>query len=347
MTGTSGSDPDGQRPAWFREFLTDRATRKPSPHTLQAYRHDFDAIASRLVSEPHDISTLTPADITTPRMRQAFADFAHSHEAASVRRCWSTWNTLCGYLFGADQIPANPMELVGKPKPGKTLPKSLTPSAAQALLGAIDAPGADTRPTDWPERDRAIVFTALLAGLRAHELRGANVGDLRVLTGNRGGILHVRGKGNKERAVPIEPALVEVINAYLDSRAARFPSTVRQRAAGASHGRWPAQAPLFVGRDNERITRGVLQYRVLRAFKRAGPDAQRARGALLHALRHTFATELANANISVYALMQLLGHESMATSQRYITSAAAETKSAAALNPLYRLVNRPLETDPS
>jgi integrase len=57
--------------------------------------------------------------------------------------------------------------------------------------------------------------------------------------------------------------------------------------------------------------------RVLRAFRRAGIDAARARGALVHGLRHTFATELANADVSVYTLMKLLGHESMVTSQRY------------------------------
>jgi integrase/recombinase XerC len=345
MTDGWGSAADEQRPAWFREFLTDRATRKPSPHTLQAYRQDFDAIASRLVADPQQISAVAPADITTSAMRQAFADFAHTHEAASVRRCWSTWNTLCGYLFATDQLAANPMELVGKPKLGKSLPKSLPPSAVEALLDAIDAPDAATRPTDWPERDRAIVFTAVLAGLRAHELRGANVGDLRVLDEKRGGVLHVHGKGKKQRAVPIEPALVQVIAAYLASRAARFPAAGRRRGAGAKQARWPADAPLFVGADNERITRGVLQYRVLRAFKRAGPAAQRTDGALVHALRHTYATELANANVSVYALMQLLGHESMATSQRYISGVATETKSAAASNPLYKLIGPPVETE--
>jgi len=64
----------------------------------------------------------------------------------------------------------------------------------------------------------------------------------------------------------------------------------------------------------ERISRGTLQYR---AFRRAGIDADRARGALVHGLRHTFATELANSDVTVYTLMKLLGHESMATSQRY------------------------------
>ena len=90
-----------------------------------------------------------------------------------------------------------------------------------------------------------------------------------------------------------------------------------------------------------------MQYRVLRAFKLAGPDAHRTPGALVHALRHTYATELANTNISVYKLMKLLGHESMATSQRYVISAGSETRAAAAQNPLYGLASDPGATDPS
>jgi integrase/recombinase XerC len=93
---------------------------------------------------------------------------------------------------------------------------------------------------------------------------------------------------------------------------------------------WPTAAPLFVGSDGDRITRATLQYRVLRAFRRAGIDADRARGALVHGLRHIFATELANADVSVYTLMKLLGHESMVTSQRYVTAAGTETRTAAA-----------------
>jgi integrase len=94
-----------------------------------------------------------------------------------------------------------------------------------------------------------------------------------------------------------------------------------------------------VGADGERITRGTLQYRVLRAFKRAGINGERTPGALVHGLRHTFATELANANVSVYTLMKLLGHESMVTSQRYVDGAGADTRPAAELNPLYELLD--------
>lgn len=188
---------DTDRPAWFCAFLADRATRKPSPHTLEAYRYDFDAIAGQLAGAGENLTTLAPVCITKDAMRQAFATYARTHEAASIRRCWSTWSTLCSYLYTSDLLPANPMQHVGQPKPAKTLPKSLPPTAAQALLDAVDAPAANKRRTDWPERDRALILTALLAGLRAAEIRSANVGDLRRT--ENGAVLRVRGKGNKDR----------------------------------------------------------------------------------------------------------------------------------------------------
>jgi integrase/recombinase XerC len=140
--------------------------------------------------------------------------------------------------------------------------------------------------------------------------------------------------------VPIEAELLSVIEIYLDSRAIRFPGATQHKAdvARSALSRWSARSPLFVGRDGERITRGTLQSRIKRAFKRAGPDAQPVPGALVHGLRHTYATELASSDVSVYTLMKLLGHESMTTSQRYVTAAGTETRSAAARNHLYSLV---------
>jgi integrase/recombinase XerC len=91
--------------------------------------------------------------------------------------------------------------------------------------------------------------------------------------------------------VPIEADLVAVIEDYLDSRASRLPATPTS-PPGKGLSRWPANTPLFVGRDGQRITRGTIQSRVRRAFRRAGPDAQPVRGALVHGLRHTYATEL-------------------------------------------------------
>lgn len=108
--------------------------------------------------------------------------------------------------------------------------------------------------------------------------------------------------------MPVEAGLLSVIEVYLESRANRFPHAAKRKAdvSSSALSRWPARSPLFVGRDGERITRGTLQSRIKRAFKRAGSDAQPVPGALVHGLRHTYATELAASDVSVYTLMKLL-----------------------------------------
>ncbi len=300
---------------------------------MEAYRRDFDAIAA-LLTEGNP-AELRIADITSDTVRVAFARFAHTHAPASIRRCWSTWNIICTYLYTADRIVANPMPLVGKPKVPKTLPKALPRSAISALLTAVARPAAKPRHRDWPERDLAIILTALLAGLRLSELVQLNVGDIRTVE-DGSAVIHVKGKGGKERSVPVEVQLLSVIEAYLTSRATRLPDN-RTKGTGALTA-WPARSPLFVDVDGERMTTSMVQYRVKRAFGLAGTDAQPVEGALVHGLRHTYATELANADVNVYTLMKLLGHESMNTSQRYVTAAGNETRTAAALNPIYRLL---------
>lgn len=288
MDSAPGRLGDGELryPDWFLAFLADRAIRKPSAHTTKAYRHDFVAIAALLAKGPEHIAQLGPDAITKDAMRATFAAYAGTHEAASIRRCWSNWNTLCDFLFRRELIALNPMSLVGRPKAPKSLPKGLGGETVSDLLRAIDHDSGPRRRSDWAERDRAIVLTAVLAGLRADELVRADVGDIRPT--DDGGVIHVRGKGNKDRRIPVEQALIRELDAYLDSRAARFPVSTKRRPTKGGLGAWPAAAPLFVGSDGQRITRGTLQYRVLRAFKKAGLNGQRAPGVLVHGFRHTF-----------------------------------------------------------
>lgn len=106
------------------------------------------------------------------------------------------------------------MALIGRPKIPKLLPKGLGAETVSGLLSAIDADSGSQRRSDWPERDTALVLTAVLAGLRADELLRTDVGDIRTVA-EGGGVIHVRGKGNKDRRVPVEQSLIQVLERYL------------------------------------------------------------------------------------------------------------------------------------
>jgi integrase/recombinase XerC len=178
-----------------------------------------------------------------------------------------------GALYTDEQLAANPMQLVGRPKLARSLPKALPRTAVEALLDTIGHDQDSQRQTDWAERYLAIILIALLAGLRAEELRQTDVGDIRT-TDDGSAVIYVKGKGGKDRGVPVEAELLSVIEAYLEIRATRFPDAAKRNADGVGSAlwRWPARSPLFVGRDGgERISRGTLQSRIKRAFKRAGP----------------------------------------------------------------------------
>ncbi len=140
---------------------------------MKAYRQDFLAVGNLVTGG--ESARMNMVDITKDSMRTAFAAYAHDHEAASIRRCWSTWNVLCTFLFTGEVLAANPMQLVGRPKLATALPKALPRTAVHALLETVGQDYGSKRRTDWAERDLAIILTALLAGLRAEELRGANM----------------------------------------------------------------------------------------------------------------------------------------------------------------------------
>src|SRR6185312_13511507 len=118
----------------------------------EGHRQDFDAIAT-LFAGGEDLAGMALAAITVDTLRTAFARYAETHEAASIQRCWSTWNVLCTYLYTAERIGSNPMPMVGRPKLAKTLPKALPADAVAALLTDLDADQMPPRRrTDWMQR---------------------------------------------------------------------------------------------------------------------------------------------------------------------------------------------------
>ena len=205
-----------------------------------------------LIDGGGDLSGMPVSAITIDTMRTAFARYAETHEAASIQRCWSTWNVLCTFLYTAELIASNPMPMVGRPKLAKTLPKALPADAVAVLLGALGADQVPRRRTDWMQRDRALILTALLAGLRADELVRANVGDLRRT--DDGAVIHVARQG---RQGPPDPDRIGIGRRSSSTiwTAERLASRPRPNGAPPPAGDWPpgrrqrpcSSAPMVTG----------------------------------------------------------------------------------------------------
>jgi integrase/recombinase XerC len=211
-------------------------------------------------------------------------------------------------------LSSNPAKLVPTPKVERRLPRVLNIDEALALMEAPTKQNNGVRPMgvrgskghappDLNEaptsslRDRAILELAYSTGIRVSELVGANGGDLD--TG--AGFLRVRGKGKRERLVPVGRAAVEAIRHYREA--------VR-RAGTAPDG---AASPLFLNRRGGRLSarsveRLVVRYsRLVSANGPVGP----------HALRHSCATHLLESGADLRSIQELLGHASLATTERY------------------------------
>ncbi|GAB1640441.1 tyrosine-type recombinase/integrase [Krasilnikovia sp. MM14-A1259] len=310
------------------EFLAARATSKPSAHTLAAYRRDLTAVlaiaAAQCAVSPGQVVL---ADLSPRVLRAAFAAFAAGRAPASVYRGWSSWNSFFRFLVADGVAVGNPMPAVDKPRLVTPSPKPLRgEDTPERLLEAVRRP--DERQRDpWPQRDVAVLGLALCAGLRLSELLALRVGALGGRAGERR--LEVVGKGGRPRAVPVEPELDAVVVGYVASVRARFG---RQWVVPS--------APLLVDRRGEPLRRGGLQYLVESCFRRAGITDRVPRGARLHALRHTFATRLAEDGANASEIMRLLGHASLTTSQAYIEVTAAQQRAAVRANRTNRALGR-------
>jgi site-specific recombinase XerD len=298
--------------ALIEDFLVARAARKPSVHTLAAYRRDLGLIVGLV-----DDGDVTLRDLSPRSLRAAFAKFAARRAPASVARAWSSWNAFFTFLVTEQVVAGNPMPAVDKPRQPAHSPKPLRgEDTPEHLLRAVST--ADEGQRDpWPERDLVVLALGLCAGLRLSELLGLRLGSVSGRPGERR--VEVAGKGGRPRTVPIEPELDAVVDRYLDSRRRRF-------------GRAQPTSPLLVDRKGEPLRRGGLQYLVESCYRRAGITDRVPRGAQLHALRHTFATRLAEDGANASEIMRLLGHASLSTSQNYIEVTNEQQRAAVRAN---------------
>ena len=270
------------------------AERQVSPHTLNAYTRDLatflEFISQHLGGLPRstDLADLRPADFRAFMARRRTDGIAHSSlaRAISVIRGFYKRAAKSGYF----ENPA--IAAVRSPKIPPPIPKPLSVKDARAVIASSSDPNA----VPWIEARDAAVLTLLYGcGLRISEALGLNRRDQ-----PRGDVLRVRGKGNKERIVPLLPVVTKAIERYI----ALCPY------AGS------ADTPLFVGARGGRLQPAIVQRRVRRL--RAKLDLPET--ATPHALRHSFATHLLARGgdaADLRTIQELLGHVSLSTTQRY------------------------------
>lgn len=281
---------------------------KKSPHTVAAYRRDLRLVADHAAEvagvERADLDT---DELDTPTLRRAFARRAKDSSPATMSRTHSTWNSFFAFARAEGWASTNPMEEIERAKTGVQAVRSIeVEDLAGRLLRAAATSEARSA---WPTRDVAIVAVLAQTGLRLAELTGLLLGSR---TGGAGARqLTVTGKGRKARTLPITDGLDRLLDRYLADREDRFPG----------HDLANHRTPLFVHpRSGDAVTPRQVQYLVERLYREAGIRGSVPEGALVHALRHSFAMDLLDHGADVVELQTLLGHSSLNTTRRYLTA---------------------------
>jgi integrase/recombinase XerC len=229
--------------------------------------------------------------------------YRRGEKKSSIARKLASLRSFFRYLAREGRVKNNPAAMVAAPKLGRALPAVLTVDDAIVL---VEAPKGVKQKN---LRDRAILETFYSTGIRLNELVGLNREDL----DRTSGLLKVRGKGKKERIVPIGTKAIEAIGRYLsvEPKPPAGPArTDRDRQEQAGH---RFDGPLFKNRLGRRLTsRGVAGI-VSRCVREAGLQMRVSP----HTLRHSFATHLLDGGADLRAIQEMLGHASLSTTQRY------------------------------
>jgi integrase/recombinase XerC len=266
---------------YFEQFLLFlKSEQNVSPHTLRAYAGDLSDFLIFADKNPKDIDNLD--------IRSFLASLHHKDlKKSSVSRKLATIRSFFKFLHRHGYVKNNPAKLVSNPKVPKELPRFLSIDEVFHLIETPEG-GSFT-----PARDKAILELLYSAGLRVSELTALDMSDLDI----KESLLRAKGKGRKERILPIGQKAMEALHNYLPERMSRK----RKSAAVFLNARG--------GRLTQRSIRRILVHysRMINLEGNLGP----------HTLRHTFATHLLHEGADLRSIQELLGHSSLSTTQRY------------------------------
>jgi integrase/recombinase XerC len=266
----------------FLQYL--KHEKNVSPHTERSYLSDLDQFfdflgTTDLAAADHQLLRQFVAHLMKLDVRKT-----------SIARKLSTLRTFFKYLNRQGILPSNPARLIATPRREKRLPSVLTADDAQRLMEAPRRNNSEVH--NAVLRDHAVLETLYSTGIRASELIGMNHDDI----DPHDRLIRIRGKGRKERVVPVGQKALDAISAYVRSKpASTEPSAV------------------FSGPSGKRLTARTVQ-RILENYRKKLGLAQKASP---HTLRHSFATHMLESGADLRAIQELLGHASLSTTQRY------------------------------
>ncbi len=287
MVETPGTaPPPGSIEAWVAAFLEERRRENLSPHTLRAYAADLRQFAGFTAAGGRPA---TPAEVDLLWLRRWLAGLHQQRlRATTLRRKIAAVRSFFDYLRRQGEVPSNVARHLSTPKAPQSIPRVMT---AEQVNGMLDSAAARTeRPR--LERDLAILELLYGCGIRVGELVGLNVEDLDLDSG----WLRVRGKGRKERQVPLPGKAKTALGRWL---------AVRQPAKG--------QPAVFLNRFGSRLSdRSIRNLTKLYATLLAGDSSVHP-----HSFRHAYATHLLGDGADLRSIQELLGHARLSTTQRY------------------------------
>ncbi|MFQ3574131.1 MAG: site-specific tyrosine recombinase/integron integrase [Thermodesulfovibrionales bacterium] len=267
----------------FIEYM--RVEKNSSKHTLRAYRRDLEDFAAFANVKPQDIEMLD--------IRGFIADKIMSGKSkTTVSRKLATLRSFLNYLYREGYVKTNVARLVRAPKTPKPLPKFLNVDDAFNLVQSPDGIG------HIPVRDRALLELIYASGLRVSEVENLKVEDINL----KEGLVKAKGKGMKERIVPIGKKAIDTLRSYLVERA------ILKRKKGDKH-----SDSLFLNRHGDGITERQIRRIVVKYARLIGIEGSIGP----HTLRHTFATHLLIGGADLRVIQEMLGHSSLSTTQRY------------------------------
>ncbi len=279
------------------EFIAYVTTEKGlSANTVAAYRRDLDTWRRYCHGRKIEMTKAAAEDVTDflGRLRVGRSPAAQPLSGASVARMLVSLRSFFRYLVREEGLDADPTAKLGSPQRARSLPKAISLNEVEQL---IELPRDDV----LGRRDRAILETLYGAGLRISELVDLDVDDVDL---DEGTLLVRAGKGSKARRIPLGRASVSAVGAYLT--VAR-PELARRAGGGRT------RSALFLNARGGRLSRQGC-WKLLKGYARAAGLDDRVSP---HTLRHSFATHMLDGGADIRVVQELLGHASLATTQRY------------------------------